>query len=159
MKNNKQQHFSLQEITAKIEYFCSYQDRCHKEVEAKLYHYSLIPEAKEKILLHLIENNFLNEERFAKSFIRGKHNYKAWGKLRIERELKQRDISVRIIREALNEIPYDTYFENFNLLAEKHWDSINEANPLKKNKKFCDFLFRKGYESNLIYEKLNQLSN
>ena len=114
----------------------------------------MIPEAREKILTYLIENNFINEERFAKSFARGKHNYKNWGKNRIIQELKFRDISQRIIQSALAEIQEEAYLENFNSLAEKHWQSIKEHKGPKKSKKFVDFLLRKGFESNLIFEKL-----
>lgn len=142
-----------------MEYYCSYQERCYKDVDNKLNTFHLISEAREKILSHLIENNFINEERFAKSFARGKHNYKNWGKIRITNELKFRDISARLIKTALAEIPEDIYLENFHNLAEKHWQSIKECKGVKKNKKFVDYLIRRGYESNLIYNKLNELNN
>ena len=107
--------------------------------------------------MHLIENNFINEERFAKSFARGKHNYKGWGKNRIVNELKFRNISSRIIETALKEIPEATYLENFHALAEKNWEIIKEPKGQKRNKKFVDFLLRKGYETSLIYDKLKEL--
>ncbi|WP_255567335.1 regulatory protein RecX [Flavobacterium okayamense] len=150
---------TIQEIQNKMEYFCAYQERCYKDVNNKLNSFSLIPEAREKILTYLIENNFINEERFAKSFARGKNNYKNWGKNRIIQELKFRDISQRIIQSALAELSEDDYLEKFNSLAEKHWNTIKERKGPKKNKKFVDFLLRKGYESNLIFEKLNELNN
>lgn len=158
MKTNKSA-FSLKEIYAKMEYYCAYQERCYKEVEEKLYSFSVNLSEKEEILTYLIENNFINEERFAQSFVRGKHNYKFWGKNRIVNELKFRNISSRIITIALKEIPEETYLENFHQLAEKHWHNITERKGPKKNKKFVDFLLRKGYETNLIYEKLNELDN
>ena len=151
------ENYTFEEIKHKLEYYCSYQDRCHKEVEQKLNSFTLITELKEKVIVHLIENNFINEERFAKSFVRGKHNYKFWGKNRIVNELKFRNISSRIITIALKEIPEATYLENFHQLAEKHWNNITERKGPKKNKKFVDFLLRKGYETSLIYEKLNEL--
>ncbi|SEP88895.1 regulatory protein [Flavobacterium urocaniciphilum] len=157
MKTSKNA-FSLKEIYDKIEYYCSYQDRCHKEVEQKLNSFFLIPEAKEKIIIHLIEHKFIDEERFAKSFVRGKHNYKGWGKNRIIQELKFREITKRNIDIALKEIPNDIYLENFHTLAEKNWASIKEQKGPKKNKKFVDFLLRKGYESSLIYDKLQELN-
>ena len=151
------ENYTFEEIKHKLEYYCSYQDRCHKEVEQKLNSFTLITALKEKVIVHLIENNFINEERFAKSFARGKHNYKGWGKNRIVNELKFRNISSRIITIALKEIPEETYLENFHQLAEKHWNNITERKGSKKNKKFVDFLLRKGYETSLIYEKLNEL--
>lgn len=150
--------YNLEEIRSKMEYYCSYQDRCYKEVEVKLKSFNLIPEAKEQIMIFLIENNYINEERFAKSFVRGKHNYKKWGKKRINIELKVREISRKNIDLALQEIPEELYIQNFNELAEKHWNSIAEKNSAKKNKKWVDFLLRKGYESHLIYDKLTELT-
>ena len=148
---------SLKEIYDKMEYYCSYQDRCHKEVEQKLSSFTLIPEIKEKIIIHLIEHKFIDEERFAKSFVRGKHNYKGWGKNRIIQELKFREISKRNIDLALLELPNEIYLENFHTLAKKNWNSIKERKGQKKNKKFVDFLLRKGYETSLIFEKLKEL--
>lgn len=140
-----------------MEYYCAYQERCYKEVEEKLYSYTVTVSEKEAILTHLIEQNFVNEERFAQSFVRGKHNYKLWGKNRIINELKYRNISSRIIEIALKELPETAYLSNFHALAEKNWENSTERKGPKKNKKFVDFLLRKGYETALIYEKLREL--
>ena len=142
-----------------MEYYCAYQERCYKEVEEKLYSYAVTVSEKEAILTHLIEQNFVNEERFAQSFVRGKHNYKLWGKNRIINELKYRNISSRIIEIALKELPETAYLSNFHALAEKNWENSTERKGPKKNKKFVDFLLRKGYETSLIYEKLRELDH
>ena len=151
------ENYTFEEIKHKLEYYCSYQDRCHKEVEQKLNSFTLITALKEKVIVHLIENNFINAERFAQSFVRGKPNYKSWGKNRIVNELQFRNISSRIIETALKEIPEATYLENFHALAEKNWEIIKEPKGQKRNKKFVDFLHRKGYETSLIYERLKEL--
>lgn len=151
--------YTVEEATKKLEYYCSYQDRCHDEVITKLKSLGMIPQAIDHIIVHLIEQNFLNEERFACSFARGKHNIKKWGKFRIENELKLRNISKYNIIKALKEIPQETYIENFHLLAEKQWISVVENNLQKKKKKVSDYLLRKGWESYLVYEKLDELSN
>ena len=156
-KKNTETH-TVQQIQGKLEYYCAYQERCYKEVEEKLYSFKISPSEKEQILIYLIENNFINEERFAQSFVRGKHNYKFWGKIRIVNELKFRNISSKIIEIALKEIPETTYLENFHSLAEKNWKAITAPKGQKRSKKFVDFLLRKGYEANLIYEKLNELN-
>lgn len=147
----------MKEIQKKMEYYCAYQERCYKEVEEKLYSYAATVSEKEAILTHLIEQNFINEERFAQSFVRGKHHYKLWGKNRIINELKFRNISTRIIEIALKELPESTYLSNFHALAEKNWENSSEQKGPKKSKKFVDFLLRKGYETHLIYEKLREL--
>lgn len=151
-------NLSLSEIKAKMEYYCSYQERCYKEVEEKMFSFNLTITEKESILIYLIENNYINEERFAKSFVRGKHNYKHWGKVRIKNELKFRNISSKIIETALKEIEDEIYIKNFNSLAEKNWETIKERKGPKKNKKFIDFLLRRGYETDLIYDKLFELN-
>ena len=145
-------------MLSKLEYYCSYQERCYKEVEEKLFSLRATDSEKESILIHLIENNYINEERFAKSFARGKHNYKYWGRNRIKNELKFRNISSKIIEIALNEINNESYIETFHDIAEKNWESIKERKGPKKNKKFVDFLLRKGFENDLIYDKLNELN-
>ena len=143
----------------KLEYYCSYQDRCHQEVQEKLRSFSLSTEEKDIIMVHLIQENYLNEERFAQSFARGKHRIKLWGKKRIVIELKQRAISQPNIKTALQEIPEEDYLETFHQLAQRHWESIRESNALKKKKKFCDYLLRKGWESDLVYDKLKELGS
>lgn len=158
MNSNSLKTYTVEEAKRKLEYYCSYQERCHYEVVEKLRSMSMIPQVIDNIVVYLIENNFLNEERYAQSFARGKHNIKKWGKIRIVNELKFRNISKYNIEKALQEIQLETYLNTFHETAEKHWHSINETNSQKKKKKFCDFLLRKGFESNLIYEKLNDLS-
>ncbi len=148
---------SISEIVQKLEYYCSYQERCHVEVNEKLKGFAISSDEKDKIIVHLINENFLNEERFATVFSISKFHQKKWGKIRIKNELKARKISDYLITKSLKEIPENEYETTFHTLAEKHWDSITEKNPLKKRKKFCDYLLRKGWESNLIYEKLKQM--
>lgn len=149
----------LKEKTArqKMEFYCSYQERCHQEVQEKLYSYDLSEKERNQIIVHLIEHNFLNEERFARSFARGKHRIKHWGKIRLVNELKQRQISAPNIKCALTEISEEESQDTFDKLAEKHWETIRETNALKKKKKFCDYLLRKGWESNLVYGKMKEL--
>ncbi|WP_428742634.1 regulatory protein RecX [Tenacibaculum sp.] len=153
------QVFTIEEIKRKIEHYCVYQDRCHKEVEEKLKEYRLIPEAREHILLHLLEHNFLNEERFAKSFARGKFRIKKWGKERIVRELKFRDISIYNIKSALKEIDEEEYIKTLYELVEKKNESISETNQFKRKKKIADYLLYRGFESNLVYEALKTIDS
>ena len=154
---NFQKSYTVDEAKRALERYCIYQDRCHKEIEQKLRDYKMIPEACEVIIIHLIEHRFLNEERFSKSFARGKFNIKKWGKQRIIRELKFKNISDYNIRTALKEIDENDYLETFHQLAEKRFLTISETNKFKKKKKLVDYLMYRGWESNLIYEKANEL--
>lgn len=149
--------YTVDEATRKLEYYCSYQDRCHEEVLQKLKSLRMIPEAIDHIMAHLIQHNFLNEERFACSFARGKWRIKLWGKKRIVLELKQRGITKYNIDKALKEIDEDEYIQNFNILADDQWDKIKESSLQKKKKKLADMLLRKGYETQLVFDKMQNL--
>lgn len=149
--------YTVDEATRKMEAYCAYQDRCHKEVITKLIQMGMIPLAIDTIITHLIAHNFLNEERFAKSFARGKFRHKHWGRNRIVRELKLRDISKYNIRVALNEIPDTDYSKTFDELAKKRLSQLSERNIYKKKKKLADYLLYRGWESHLVYEKVNEL--
>jgi len=150
--------YTVEEATKKLEHYCAYQERCHDEVIQKLKSYNMIPQAIDTIVVHLLDNNFLNEERFACSFARGKFRIKHWGKRRITNELKARNISKYNIDRALKEISTDEYYTTFHLIADKQWETITEVNIMKKKKKVMDYLLRKGYESNIVQEKLSDLS-
>ncbi|MGO4773868.1 regulatory protein RecX [Flavobacterium sp. W22_SRS_FK3] len=148
---------TIKEALQKLEHFCAYQERCHDEVVAKLYSLKMSPDEIDIIIVKLIEDNFLNETRFACNFARGKHRIKHWGKIRIVNELKIRHISVTNINLALKEITIEEYETTFDQLSERCWENLIERNTMKKRKKFCDYLLRRGYESNLVYNKVKEL--
>lgn len=149
--------YSLKEATKKLESYCAYQERCHKEVVNKLREMRMIPETIDHIVVHLIDENYLNEERFAQSFARGKFNIKKWGKNRIVNELKQRNISAYNIKSALKEIDAKAYLETFDELAKKKMNQLTEKNLQKKRKKLADYLFYRGWENHLVYAKIKEL--
>jgi regulatory protein len=149
--------YTIKEAIKKIEHFCAYQERCHEEVVEKLRSMKMDSEEIDTIVVHLISDNFLNEERFACSFARGKHRIKFWGKIRIVNELKFRNVTTYNINQALKEITPEEYATTFDRLSERQWEATRETNIQKKRKKFCDHLLRKGFESNLVYEKLKEL--
>jgi len=151
--------YTLEEAKRKLENYCSYQERCHKEVNQKLDNMGMITLAKDEIIIHLIEHDFLNEERFARSFARGKFRIKKWGKVRITRELKMRNITVFNIKLALSEIDLDDYDTTFNELAVKKYNALKESDKYKKRKKLADYLLYRGWETNLVYKKITELIN
>jgi regulatory protein len=154
---NEKKYFSIEEIKRKLEGYCVYQDRCHKEIEIKLREFTLIEEARNQIYLHLMEHDFLNEERFSKSFARGKFRIKKWGKQRIIRELKMRDISEYNIKTALKEIDEEVYLSTIYEITERRNQLISEPNIFKRKKKLADYLMRKGYEYDLIFSTLKNI--
>lgn len=118
----------------------------------------MIPEARDQIIYHLLQHNFLNETRFSQAFARGKFRTKKWGKNRIVNELKLRNISTYNIKLALKEILEAEYLETFDKLSEKRLSQlVSEENIQKKRKKLADYLLYRGWESHLVYDKVNQL--
>jgi regulatory protein len=156
MKTNKT--YTVDEATKVLEHFCAYQERCHKEVEQKLYNLKMIPEAKEQIMLHLLQHNFLNEERFAKAFVRGKFSIKKWGRIKIVSELKFKKVSTYNIKTGLQEIDEQAYLETLHKIAEKKLPLIKEPNSYKKRNKLTSYLISKGFESNLVYKIVQDIS-
>ncbi|MGY8913890.1 MAG: regulatory protein RecX [Flavobacteriales bacterium] len=149
--------YTLEEATKKLEGYCSYQERCHKEVVQKLRDMRMIPDAIDQIVVHLINHNFLNEERFAMSYARGKFNIKKWGRNRITQELKRREISKFNIKKAVGQLDTPAYLETLDALANKRLGAIKETNIQKRRKKLADYLLYRGWESHLVYEKITEL--
>ncbi|MEZ4779983.1 MAG: RecX family transcriptional regulator [Flavobacteriaceae bacterium] len=155
---NTYKTYTVDEAKTRLERYCAYQERCHKEVETKLKEMRMIPEAIDHIIHHLLQHNYLNETRFAQAFARGKFKQKSWGKPRIIRELKLRDISAFNIKIALQEIPENAYLSSFDALVEKRLTQLaSEKNILKKKKKLADYLLYRGWEANLVWEKVNSI--
>lgn len=148
---------SLKEVIQKMEYYCAYQERCHAEIKEKLYSFQVTPDEKDQIIIHLLDHNYLNEERFASVYTQSKLHQKKWGKKRITLELKAKQISSFLITKSIREIDANEYKSIFDQVSEKQWDTITEKNTLKKRKKFCDYLLRKGWESDWVYEKVKDL--
>lgn len=148
-----QKKLTKQESIPKIEYYCAYQERCHKEVTDKLYGYGLNTDEVGEILSRLVKSNFLNEERFAIAFAGGKFRQKNWGKTKIVRELKSRGISEYCIKKALKEIEDDDYKNSLKLVAEKYIKTHPLKNDFTSKQKLLKHLMSKGYE----YEQCQQI--
>ena len=155
IKNNKS--FTLEEAKRKLEHYCAYQERCHKDVVNKLKELNMIPSAIDVIVVHLIDHKFLDETRFVETFARGKFRIKKWGKQRITRELKFKQISVYNIKKGLAQISEDDYNCTFDELASKKAETITESNIYKKRKKLADYLLYRGWESSMVYAKVKEL--
>ena len=153
----KNENFTINEIEQKLKRYCSYQDRCHNEVEKKLKEFDLIEEAKNKILFNLINENYLNESRFSENFVRGKFRIKNWGKIKIVQELKTRNISDINIKRGLMEIDEVEYKNKLENIFNKKLSSLGNQSVINKKKKIFSYLSYRGWETNLIYEKINKI--
>lgn len=142
----------------KAKHYCAYQERCHMEVRDKLYSFGLHRKEVELLLTQLIEEDFLNEERFAIAYTGGHFRTKKWGKEKIKYALKQRKVSDYCIRKAMASITNTDYNKTFISVADKKLAALkNEKNSFIKKKKLKDYLQQKGFELKLINEYLKEL--
>ena len=154
----EQQKFTPQQALPKIKHFCGYQERCHSEVKDKLYTYGLFKNDVEEIISKLIEDNYLNEERFAISYAGGHFRIKQWGRVKIKYELKQKQVSEYCIKSALATINDKDYIHTLRKLAELKLKSLkSENNIFIKKKKLQDHLRMKGYEGDLVNDVANEI--
>jgi regulatory protein len=138
----------------KAESYCAYQERAQQEVRDKLYDWGLHHDDVEEVITELIVTNFLNEERFAMSYVSGKFNIKKWGKIKIKQGLKLKRVPEKMIIKALNSIDYDKYLQTILAAAEKKSAVLIENDKYKRKYKLTTYLMGKGFESNLISEVL-----
>ncbi|RYY93543.1 MAG: RecX family transcriptional regulator [Chitinophagaceae bacterium] len=141
---------SKEQALQKLRQYCAYQERSHSEVQQKLWDLGVRRAEHDEVISALIEDDYLNEERFAKAFAGGKFRMKDWGRKKILYELKQKRVSEYCIRVAMKEIPEDDYRRTLEKLAEKKWNEHKGEQYLVRQKKTQDYLFQKGYESDLV---------
>ena len=148
---------TISEAKKNIEHYCAYQERCHKEVVNKLKHLGIIQNAIDVIVADLIQNNYLNETRFARSFARGKFRIKKWGKVKIHRELNKREISKYNIKMGMKEISDSDYEETFNMLLDKKLSELSHLPESEQKRKIFSYLSYRGWEVEKIFEALRKI--
>ena len=153
----KKQYWSKDEAVINIQKYCAFQERCHREVRTKLLDHGIYGDLLEEIIAELISNNFLDEERFARTFARGKFRMKQWGRIKIKQELKSRDVSPYSIKEAMKEIDETEYYHVLQGLIDKKQRSAVYKNQFDKQKKLTDYALSKGYEYEVISQVLSQM--
>ena len=148
---------TISEAKKNIEHYCAYQERCHKEVVNKLKDLGIIQNAIDVIVADLIQNNYLNETRFAQSFARGKFKIKKWGKVKIHRELNKREISKYNIKMGMKEISDSDYEETFNTLLDKKLSELSHLPESEQKRKVFNYLSYRGWEVEKIFEALRKI--
>ena len=139
----------------KMQSWCAYQERCQQDARTKLFELGLWPEAVENIIVKLIEDNFLNEERFATAFARGKFTIKKWGRIKIKQELKQKRVGDYCLKKAMQQIDETEYMATLKKLIDSKRKLINEKSPIKLKYKLMNYVLSKGYEKDLVFDILN----
>jgi regulatory protein len=153
----KAKFYTPAEALQKIAAYCVYQERNSKEVEAKLRSYGLDEDEVGEIMIRLVREKLLDDERYARSFVRGKYRLKKWGRRRIRLELKQRGLSEFCIKAGMSEIDGDEYYQNLKELLEKKNALEKESNPHKRRQKLTAYATQKGYEGEFIQDALREV--
>jgi regulatory protein len=141
----------------KLRQYCAYQERSHSEVQQKLWDMGVKRAEHDEVIASLIEDDYLNEERFAIQFAGGKFRMKGWGRKKIYYGLKEKKVSDYCIKKAMNAIDEEAYEKTLNHLAEKKYESLKGEQYLVRRKKTTDYLLQKGYEPELINKALTSL--
>lgn len=153
--NTGKKVYTFDEIRLKMAAYCSYQDRCHSEVQQKMREFMLIPEAKDEILLFLIRENYLNEERYTRSYIRGKFTIKHWGRTKIRQHLKQKGVVDKLISRCMDEIDEAEYRTVLRKIYQKYFEALkgNRLKDYQKQIKTTRYLLGRGFE----YEEIKSI--
>jgi len=157
--SNQKKFLTPRQALERLKKYCAYQERSHSEVRSKLLDVGLRGKDLEMVMVQLIEEGFLNEERFAIAFTRGKFRMKRWGRKKIEQELKARKISSYCIQKAMKEIDGADYRASLQKLLKKKLSSLHDKNPFTKKQKLAAFLIRKGYEQEMVWQMVNEEVN
>lgn len=150
--------YSFLEVKQKIEAWCAYRDRCHSEVITKLFDFGLDQEDVNALLSQLIQDRFVDEQRFADAFVSGKYRIKKWGRNKIINHLKQKQVPTNCIDSAIKTIDESLYWDNLISLTQKKWKE-KSGDQYSKIQKVKRFLYQKGYEYNLIEEAIDKVGN
>jgi regulatory protein len=140
----------------KLKQFCNYQERSHFDVTQKLWELAVAKKDHDEIISSLIEDDYLNEERFAKLFAGGKFRMKDWGRRKITQSLKEKKVSSYIIKTAMKEIDDEAYQKKAKELIEKKYASLTGEQYLVRKKKTFDYLLQKGYEPEVVANILDK---
>jgi len=153
-----QQKLTPEQALQKAKHYCAYQERSHAEVKEKLYGFGLYKKDVEQLLSTLIEENYLNEERFAMAYAGGKFRIKQWGRVKIAHALKQKQVSAYCIKKALQQIDDDDYTKTLQKLFDEKLKTLkSEKNIFIKKRKLQDHLLQKGFESDLVRELVSKM--
>ena len=146
------------QVLDKMAKYCAYQERCVKDVRDKLKTFDIPEEEKSKILDYLLDNRFVNDERFVKNFVRGKVNQSGWGMNKIRFHLMQKGISKELIKEALGQTDEEVYRQRLIDILKTKSKTVKAENDFEKKRKLAAYAMQKGFEGNLVWEVLKDLA-
>ena len=151
-------YLTKEQALQKLKHYCTYQERSHYEVKQKLYELGVRTNDHDEIIASLIDEDYLNEERFAIQFAGGKFRMKQWGKKKILYALREKKVSDYSIKKALAEINEDDYLVVLKKLAEEKYNLLKDEQHMDRKKKTTDYLIQKGYEYENVNNALSSLT-
>lgn len=149
--------FTTAQLLEKMRKYCAYQERSHQQVRDKLYDAGLHGEDVEEVIATLILENFLNEERFARSYARGKFRMNGWGRVKIVQGLKQHRVHPNGIRAALTEIPDEEYIKALETIVEQKNRLLKEKHLWRRKAALLRFAMQRGFEQDLVHDAIGGL--
>ena len=158
MPNAPSKPLTPDQVLDKMTKYCAYQERCVKDVRDKLKTFDIPEEEKSKILDYLLDNRFVNDERFVKNFVRGKVNQSGWGMNKIRFHLMQKGISMELIKEALGQTDEEVYRQRLIDILKTKSKTVKAENDFEKKRKLAAYAMQKGFEGNLVWEVLKDLA-
>ncbi len=154
----QKKYLTKEQALQKLKQYCAYQERSHAEVQQKLWDLGVWKSEHDAIISSLIEEDYLNEERFAKAYVGGKFRMKEWGRKKIYYGLKEKKVSEYNIKRGMKEIDEDEYEKVLLRLTEKKYESLKSDQYLVRKKKTIDFLLQRGFEPNLATAMVNRVA-
>jgi regulatory protein len=152
-------HLTKEQALQKLKHYCAYQERCHSEVKEKLYSLGVWKQEQDQLISSLIEENYLNEERFAIAFAGGKFRAKQWGRVKIKYDLRQKQVSAYCIKKALQQIDEEEYLKVLTKFAKEKYASLKSEQYLVRKKKTLVYLLQRGFESELVNDILKVITD
>ena len=148
---------SPEQVLDKMAKYCAYQERCVKDVSEKLKTFEISEKDREEIINYLIDNKFVNDERFARAFVRGKINQSGWGLNKIRFHLMQKGIDKEIIEAALDTFDEEVYRQRLIDILQSKARTVKAANDFEKNRKLAAYAMQKGFEASLVWEVIKEV--
>lgn len=142
------------QVLDKMAKYCAYQERCVKDVTDKLRSFDITQEAKDTIMAYLLDNRFVDNERFTRSFVRGKVNQSGWGVNKIRFHLMQKGIDKDMIEEALGQTDEEVYRQRLIDILKAKSKTVKAENDFEKKRKLAAYAMQKGFEGSLVWEVL-----
>ena len=149
---------SILEYRAKIKRYCSIQERCQQDVEKKLNNWGVCKNDVEDVVAELIDDDFLNEQRYSNTYALGKFKFNKWGKIKINYHLKLKRVSNICIKKSLDLLKNEDYLKTINELINQKYKSIKDDNIYVKNAKSAKYLIGKGFESELVWQQIKKIN-